>query len=61
MYDGPKILLFLVQVSFNCSRNFWRCLEIRLPIRSGQEVKWLRLMARRKVLGTELKHNLLRY
>ena len=41
--------------------TFGRCLEIKLVVRPGQEVKWLRLIALRKVLETGLKHAPLKY
>ena len=41
--------------------TFGRCLGIKLVVSLGQEVKCLRLIARRKVLGAGLKHAPLKY
>ena len=53
-YLDPDDLLPLLHI-------FGRCLETRLTISPGQEVKRLHLIARRKVLGTGLKYAPLKY
>ena len=65
-----RVSIYLVDRRFFCSRSkypltvastFGRSLEIRLPARPDQEVKWLHPMARRKVIVTWLKHDPLRH
>ena len=56
-----RFFIFWSRRLLTVASTFERCLEIKLFVSPGHEVKWLRLIARRRVLGTEFKHAPLKY